>query len=219
LLDVQTETIVDAIRQERVRDAVQDVRARSNALNALTSATELDAVVAHQLALTSLVPLEVSLQKARYVLEDYGSEEGWKYCNIVGTSALVAGYSFLGQTMQHLREQLDDDVKAIQESMLDDIAARSVAQGKTIPWRSIPELLKLEHTQLLLDAYEDSVQGEPQLPDGVDPDHLTIGELEIELREVFDLDSLDALYSAECEGKSRIGALKAIDRRREQLSS
>lgn len=221
LLEIQSREIVDELRRQRVRDALQEVQARVAALKLLLNGRDLDSTVAMQLVISALNPLQVSLEVAKFRLQDYGDQEAWQFCYIVGTSALLSGYGFLGQDMPHMRAELKESIYAIQKLILNRAAARIIAAGSEVPWEQVPQLLTPEGVETLLELYrsadteEDEEESEPI---AYDLESMTVNEVRSLAQELKDANVLVRLIAEERKGKNRTGALEALRGRLNHLS-
>lgn len=155
LIDEYTQAIINEIQRLRIKDAVQELQARVNALKSLLSYHEMSPNVATQLVITALNPLHVSLEVVKLKLEDIENQsrgqEVWVFCRIVGISVLIAGYKFLGQDMPALQRELEEEIRAMHREILDDIA--SIASKGDIPWEDVPHLLSLDGIEDLAKLY------------------------------------------------------------------
>lgn len=217
LLTLQTQTILDEMKRQRARDAVQEVRARADALKSLLGADDVDTELVTQMVIGALMPLEVSLGKAKYALLDYGNEESWYFCYIVGASALLAGYAYLGYRPGHIERDLLTQIQFVQERVLDELAHMRVEAGKSIPWREVPELLEITGAERLFALYEHSLEEAELATPALDIDKLTITELEETIAEIRTARVVQALIEKEKAGKNRTGALSVLERKRAQL--
>jgi hypothetical protein len=221
LVDYLGSTILNELNRNRVRDAVQDVRAHAASLRILLNATELDATLVMQLITSALNPLQVSLAKARYVMEDYGNEEGWgwDYCYLVGSAALLAGYHYLGQRPEYLEAQLTEHSRDVHSTILDEIATAKLAAGQRIPWRDIPALLEPSGADALQALFEEAVGTDrssvPKVP--FDVGSRSVAELRNEMYEISDARVIDEMLLAEQNGRNRIGALDILQKRKQSL--
>jgi hypothetical protein len=153
MLNTSSKEIIQEMRQNRVRDAVQDVQARVNALKTLLNTHTLDPNLITHLVISALNPLQVSLEVAKLRLQDYGDQETWQLCYISGTSALISGYAFLNQDVPHLREELEKSMKEVQRRVLNDAAAKIIMAKGEIPWECVPRLLSPEGIEDLHQLY------------------------------------------------------------------
>lgn len=221
LLEIQSREILDELRRQRVRDALQEVQARVAALKLLLNGRELDSTVAMQLVISALNPLQVSLEVAKFRLQDYGDKEAWQFCYIVGTSALLSGYGFLGQDMPHMRAELKESMYSIQKLILNRAAARIIAAGNEVPWEQVPQLLTPEGVETLLELYRsadtEEVGGESE-PIACDLESMTVNEVRSLAQGLEDANVLVRLIAEERNGKNRTGALEALRGRLNHLS-
>jgi hypothetical protein len=227
LIELNSTAIIDEMHRIRARDAVQEVKARASSLRILLNATELDIVLVTQMLTGALNPLQVSLEKARYVLHDYGNKESWDYCYLVGSSALLAGYAYLGQRMQYLEDELMEHSKRVQYSILDSIAVARVASGVSIPWSDVPKLIEPEGAEALLGLYEATMaesEGAKELTKSAvalpfDVTKQTVEGIRLRVSKVNDPRVVERMIDAERTGSNRVSALDALRRRHKQLVS
>jgi hypothetical protein len=156
LLNSKSNEIKQEMKDQRVRECVEDVQARVASLRQLlgfTNIAEMNPQLAAQLIISALSPLHVSLEKARLGLRDSGKEDLWPYCQVVGMSALIAGYAYLGQDMPGLREELQKSIRQTQIRMLNSIANIMFQAHIEIPWERIPQLMSIEGVTELSELY------------------------------------------------------------------
>lgn len=220
LIKHSAEVIVDELRRARVRDAVQEVKARASALRILMNATELDTALVIQMLTGALNPLQVSLEKARYVLEDYGDKESWDYCYLVGTTALLAGYNFLGQRPGYLEDELLRQARSVHSAILDKIASVRVKAGVPIPWQEVPALLEPSGADALRTLYEETMAQDNSTDPAAlpfDVVSLSVDQIRRNLREVQTVEAIEKMIDIEKGGPNRGGALDALYKRRKTL--
>lgn len=222
LLDQQTDTIINEIQIQQIRYAVNDVQAHVQALqNLLELNTIDDPILAIQLVTTALNPLQVSIEKARLQLEDYEGQEVWQYCHIVGTSALIAGFAFLGQDMPLLRQSLDKTIKRIQLHLLDEIAIKMLQSQEEFPWEQVPYLLTYEGVDRLLELYQKTTGNRftdfSSTSLRINISQMTVEEVRQFLPQISDSQLLNEMISQEMTGKGRSTAIRAIRERINQL--
>lgn len=167
LLEVSSKAIIEEMKKERTKDAVQEVQANVTSLKQLLQIEIIDEKIAIQLIVGALNPLQVSLEKARLRLLDYGYDEIWQYCFIIGTSTLLAGYAYLGQDIPQLRNELQSIILKSQISVLNEIALIIIPNQKTFPWEKVPHLLTPQGVDELVNLYEDVA------PKEIEPDWLS----------------------------------------------
>ena len=165
LLEVQGRQILAEMRRQRVQEAIQEVQARVSALKSLTGieseSSESESGIALQLVIGALNPLQVSLEVAKLRLQEYGQqEEIWQFCYIVGTSALLSGYAYLGQDMAHMRAELKETIYRVQREILNKAATKLLSMGKEIPWEQVPRLLLPEGVEDLAQLYRSATENE-----------------------------------------------------------
>lgn len=138
--------IEEAIHRQSVLESIQLVQAKVNALRRLTDVKSRDdAKIADHLVLSLLSPMHESLELAKLRLEMSGATEVWRYVNIVGTSALLSGYAFLGHDKPDLREEMEAEMHAIRIRVLNDLAPKLIASpDHAFPWEQVPHLLTAE---------------------------------------------------------------------------
>jgi hypothetical protein len=153
LLEATSNDLKQEMREQRVREAVQDVQAHVAALRQLLSLREMNPQLAVQLVVSALNPLQVSLEIAKLRLRDYDKGDVWQYCYVIGTSALIAGYAYLAQDVPSLREDLEKTVRQVQVRMLNSIAQLMIPAKKNIPWEQVPRLLTIEGIYELSELY------------------------------------------------------------------
>jgi hypothetical protein len=153
LLEATSNDLKQEMREQRVREAVQDVQAHVAALRQLLSLREMNPQLAIQLVVSALNPLQVSLEIAKLRLRDHDKEAVWQYCYVIGTSALIAGYAYLGQDMPSLREDLEETIRQVQVRMLDSIAQLMIPAKMNIPWGQVSRLMTVDGISELSELY------------------------------------------------------------------
>jgi hypothetical protein len=156
-----SEYIVDEMRKMRLREVIQEVQACADTLGTLSTLSKIqsmDQEIFMRMLVTSIIPLQISLGKAKFAIQDYGNEYIWRFCHIVGTSALMAGYEFLGQDMPHLREELEKSMKYVQIEILNEVATKIIPLRRSFPWEEIPLLLSPEGIKNLTELYNSTFE-------------------------------------------------------------
>ncbi len=139
--------IKQEMREQSVIDVVQDLQADIMVLGRLldlANTSELSPAIAERLIPNALIPLQKSLEKAQMRLKQYGKDDMSSYCRIVGTSTLIAGYAYLGQSMPALQRDLESSIYKFQTRLLDEIAQMTVEANMKIPWERIPYLVTVD---------------------------------------------------------------------------
>lgn len=207
LLNEQTTQIFYVLQQQHIREAIQELQARVSALKTLLNYKEVDSSIATQILMSALNPLQVSLNIAEYRIKDANQIEVWEYCYIVGNSALLAGYAYLGQDLPRLREELTKRINEIQTQLLNQIATDILLNGGEIPWAEVPSMLKPENAYKLLDLTN---KHKNTMLNQINLYSMTIQQIRIAIREIKVRNVLQQLYTEEQAGKNRVGALEAI---------
>jgi Biotin-requiring enzyme len=154
IINAQTQLLIDESRRQRVREAIQEVQARVNSLKMLLNTHSLDSNITTQLVISALNPLQVSLEIAKFRIQDYGDQNTWEACYIVGASALLAGYSYLKQDVTRWQEELSKAMFSAQKRILNETAVKILEAKQEIPWEKVPQLLSPEGIENLLILYE-----------------------------------------------------------------
>lgn len=157
LLDVASSDIKKEIQEQSIIDVVQDLQAHIMALGKLinlTQSSEITPILAERLITGGLLPLQVSLEKAEIRLAHYGQDDMRSHCHIIGTSALIAGYAFIGQDVPSLQKDLEDSIRKFQKRLLDLIAKMAISTGKEIPWEKVPYFITIDGMTDLFELYD-----------------------------------------------------------------
>ncbi len=165
LLKVATSDIKQEIREQGVIDVIQDLQADITVLGKLldlANTSELSPAIAERLIPNALIPLQKNLEKARLRLNQYGSNDIGSYCQIVGTSTLIAGYAFLGQNVPTLQKELQNSIYNFQKHLLDEIALITIQANKEIPWEKIPHLITIDGVPELYSLYNSTLEFAPK---------------------------------------------------------
>lgn len=155
LISEYTKIIINEMHCLRVQDSIQDLQARIVSLKHLLNYQEIDSNLAHQLVITALNPLNVSLEIVKLKLGDLEEQMGsevYTLCYVTGISALIAGYKFLGQDIPSLQKKLEQEMQVAQKNILDEIAV--IASKGDIPWENISYLMSPEGIEKLAELYE-----------------------------------------------------------------
>lgn len=219
LLESQTQEILTELRANRIRDAVHEVQARVVALKSLLNAPPADPQIAMQLVLSALNPLQVSLEVARFRLQDAGEHEAWRYCYLVGSSALIAGYVFIHQDAAHLTLELQNAMYDTQRTIMNAAAENVIARKGEIPWDQVPRLLSPEGANDLLQFYETVVGDGSAVSSSaaVNISTLNVAEARVAIAKVTDRAPLKKMLSDERRSKARHSVIVAIQQRLQQL--
>lgn len=153
VISTSTKIILQEMRQQEVRKAVQDIQADIRTLHKIASYDSLDSKVALQMMTTLLIPLQVHIEYARLVLTEPKDKNLWNLCYLSGTTALITGYAFLGQEIPALREDLESKMQEIQVELLDEVTRKLVSSRKALPLVKFPLLLHPEGADELLELY------------------------------------------------------------------
>ncbi len=169
--------IIEEMRCLAVTEAVQDVQARVKALRQLTISPEAeDNQFCFQLVISALNPLHVSIEKANIRLNGFGAYQAWRCVNVIGTSALISGYEFLGQPRRDLREDLEKAVREVQIEILNELAPRMIGSPDHVfPWEQVPRFLSYEGAPALCEIYTRFVDADPQ-PKPMSPEQPAVGD-------------------------------------------
>ncbi|MBI5295804.1 MAG: hypothetical protein HY869_10035 [Chloroflexi bacterium] len=157
LLDAASSDIKKEIQEQSIIDVVQDLQAHITALGKLINliqSSEITPILAERLITGGLLPLQVSLEKAEIRLAHYGQDDMRSHCHIIGTSALIAGYVFIGQDVPSLQKDLEDSIRKFQKRLLDSIAKMAVSTGKEIPWEKVPYFITIDGMTDLFELYD-----------------------------------------------------------------
>jgi hypothetical protein len=161
LLTAISSDIKQEIREQSILDSIQELQADITVLGKLldlANASELTPAFAERLIPNALIPLQKDLEKAQSRLKHYGRDDISLYCHIVGTKTLIAGYSYLGQTVPSLHKELEVSAQIFQKQLLDEIAQMAVKTNQQISWEKIPHLLTIEGVSDLYILYDSVAQ-------------------------------------------------------------
>ncbi len=156
LLLAVASNVKQEMRAQSVTDAVQELQADILVLGKLldlANTSELNPAIAERLMPNALIPLQKSLEKAQMRLKQYGMDDMSSYCHIVGTSTLIAGYAYLGQSMPTLQKDLEGSIRQFQKHLLDEIAQVTIQGNMRISWDEVPHLLTVEGIDDLYKLY------------------------------------------------------------------
>ncbi|HAO19814.1 MAG TPA: hypothetical protein DCQ37_04535 [Desulfobacteraceae bacterium] len=153
LLKESENRIIEEIQSRDIRNAIQQVQAHTQSLKYLLNITNTDFETLQKIVITALNPLQVSLEVAKLKLSEYDKIEYWNYCYMLGGSALLAGYTFLGLEMPALREELEKEIKYIQLKILRETALIILSEHEDFPWERVPILLSFEGSEELSELY------------------------------------------------------------------
>lgn len=226
LLERNKQEIIDEIRWQKVVESVHEVQARVAALRVLLNNDAIDHNISMQLVISTLNPLQVSLEVAKLRLADANNSDMWEACYIIGTSTLISGYAFLGQDVPNMRTDLLKVLTDIQKRILDDVAANMVRVGDRIPWDDVPKLLSLDGAGDLVSLYHKTSSPNSNLP-SQPGSPVVMSYLEsmsvVKLREVIpsveDVSMLNKLLKKEKDNKNRPSAVEVIESRIQQIKS
>lgn len=221
LLDTHTAEIITEIRLQRIKDAVQEVQARVVSLKTLLNSPPVDQNVAMQLVISALNPLQVSLEVARFRLQDNGEHDAWRYCYLVGTSALIAGYAFLDHDASHLVVELQSAMYDSQRSILNATATTLLAAKREIPWENVPRFLSPEGADELLQLYEATLGPNKAIKPGktFNVNEMTVADVRSTMAKVKDRASLQQLLRDERRSRQRQGVIEAVQARLREIKS
>lgn len=156
LLVAVASNIKQEMREQSVTDVVQELQADIMVLGKLldlVNTSELNPAIAERLIPNALIPLQKSLEKAQMRLNQYGMDDMSSYCHIVGTSTLIVGYAYLGQSMPTLQKDLESSIHKFQKRLLDEIAQMTIQANMKISWDAVPHLLTTEGIDDLYKLY------------------------------------------------------------------
>jgi len=202
LLNATSADLKDEIREQSVRDVVEDLQAHITSIGKLLSlarTSEITPEMAERLITGGLLPFQVSLEKAELRLNRFGKDDLRLYCHVVGTNTLIAGYVFAGQKVPALQKDLKDSIYVFQKGLLDAIAKTN----REIPWDKVPHLLTADGISDLFELYSLTLQDVKENSSNVEQE--TIKGNALKLRSFF----TDTLYCSEC-GRKGIDKKAAI---------
>ncbi len=161
LLTAIASDLKQEMREQGILDVVQELQADINVLGKLldlANTSQMKPAIAERLIPNALIPLQKSLEKAQIRFRHYGKDDVNLYCHIVGTSTLIAGYAFLGQSMPTLQNELENSIYKFQKRLLNEIAQITIQNNKEISWDKIPYLLTTDGISELYVLYTSTVQ-------------------------------------------------------------
>lgn len=162
LLRIKSLDLKREMREQGIRDVVEDLQAHIASTGRIldfASSSEITNEMAERLITNGLVPLQVSLDKAKLRLQRYGKDDLRLYCHIIGTNTLIAGYVFAGQPVPTLQKELKESAREFQQRLLD-----SIAQNRKLPWDKVEYLLSLDGITDLYALYNSTMQAKEKPP-------------------------------------------------------
>jgi hypothetical protein len=137
--------------------AMEELAASTGGLRRLAALTSLDDT--HQLlqlVLTCLSPFQVGFEVAVRRVRDSGFGALSHYLRVLGLATLLAAYDFLGQSALPVRDELIEEVTAVQVSLLDATALGLIPKNQ-FPWTRVQRFLSLDGAGDLLEVYQASL--------------------------------------------------------------
>ena len=157
LIATQVKEFKVELRKERTRQLVVSLQAKVAALKNLIVLQDSDSGLTGDVVKSAIFPLRAAIEE---VTADVGeaSPHLMDYCLIVGNSALVAAYGYLGHDAKPIRLELEMAVRRVQTSLLDQIALERLKMGIGFPWERVPRLLEAENAHELRHLYLESME-------------------------------------------------------------
>lgn len=212
-IEANANYIVDQVKQQRVRGTVQELQAQVKSLRTLLNTPVADESIKMQLIISALNPLQVRIDVVRFALQDIGDMRTWQFCYMISMGALMAGYGYLGFDVQHLREDLEDQMADVQRDILNDLARTLVESGQEIPWQEVTLLLSPKGAERLAELYTVAKENIPI----IDIANMTVSQVKEAIDEMWDRDEIQSLIEIESGGAQRVGVIKLLKARLRSL--
>lgn len=207
---------IDAIRRNRILGAMDDLRARVTLMNDLLRETNIDLQVTERLVSQVLTPLRESVIKTGHILEESNDQDLIASCRIVGLTALVAGYEYLGQgDKTSLKSDLRQELLSLQKRMLSRYARGCLEKGEEFPWEDVPHLLEVTQAKMLAEKYvmaERTVESYVVEDDDFEPSKMTVAEAKQFVAEITNFKVLESFIAWEymCGNKGTMGGRASV---------
>ena len=178
-----------------------------------------------QLILTSLNPLQVSIEKAKLKFKDKDYEFLWRYCYITGTASLLSGYAYLGLSLPDVKEELEREILIIKKEVLTELANKYYSLNKTFPWEKVDSFLKNDNIEELVQmskSINDTISdieynARREKEKKISILEQTVADLRYDISNIWDRETLDILYDAEKEDKYRYTVLELIEKQLQKI--
>ena len=203
-------SIIDEIRRQRTRDAIQDVQARANSLRVLSNAKGVDNAIVSQISHGNTHALRDEPRKGEVLAVDLRTPESWVLLPYCGFEALSSpGTRTLANPLLTSSKNFSKRSGPFRSAYWTTSRKDAMADERTAPWSEVPELLTLEGSERLpeiVQRYTGCVRSQPP---PFDPGMLSVEQLRDRVDRLPDIVEIDALLGAEKEGKARAGAFRA----------
>lgn len=171
LIKSQSLAIINNIEQNRARNAIDDLKAGVTAMKAILVETNISKELTGQFVTQHLMPVRHYMIKASNILDEFEDKNLVSCCRIVGLTALVAGYEYMGQNVDTgLKKELGDELLVLQKRMLTQYARSILLRGEDFDWEKVTEMLSPKGAKELAQRFIEIGDSEPdkkidKLPD------------------------------------------------------
>ncbi|MGI6390816.1 MAG: hypothetical protein ACOX7Q_11575 [Kiritimatiellia bacterium] len=154
LIKSESLTVIEKMERDRARNALDDLKASVTAMKAILAENNIDRELAERIITQHLTPVRHYTIKASNILGELEDENLGSCCRIVGLTALVAGYEYLGQDVSGgIKKELGNELLALQKRMLTHYARSLFARGEDLDWEKVPEMLSVKGAETLAERF------------------------------------------------------------------
>jgi len=192
LIKSESLAIIEKMERDRARSAIDDLKAAVTAMKAFLAETNISKELTDQIVTQHLTPVRHYMIKASNILDESEDKNLGSCCRIVGLTALVAVYEYLGQNVaEGIKKELGDELLTLQKRMLTQYARSLLVRGEEFDWERVPEMLSVKGAealaQRLIGTGEVPEETEQELPD---PRGMSVSEAKAAVSDIADLDTL-----------------------------
>jgi len=150
LIKSESLAIIEKMERDRARSAIDDLKAGVTAMKAILAETNISKELTDQIVTQHLTPVRHYMIKASNILDESEDKNLGSCCRIVGLTALVAGYEYMGQNVDAgLKKELRDELLTLQKRMLTQYARATLLKGGEIDWEKVPDMLSVKGAEVL----------------------------------------------------------------------
>ncbi|MBI3582916.1 MAG: hypothetical protein HY096_03065 [Nitrospinae bacterium] len=226
LIKSESLAIIEKMERDRARNAIDDLKAGVTAMKEILGEDNISKELTEQFVTHHLVPLRRYLIKASNILDESEDKNLGRCCRIIGLTALVAGYEYLGQNVDTgLKKELGNELLALQKYMLTGYAFSILTRGEEFEWENVPDMLSPKGAESLAHLFIQSNEKKELTKKKItkkkvpNPNKMSATEAKKAVKRITDMDSLVFFVGTEELGKNRYSVISECQNRQIELET
>lgn len=212
LIKSESLAIIEKMEQDRARSAIDDLKAGVTAMKEILGETNISKELTERFVTQHVVPVRHYMIKASNILDESEDKNLGRCCRIIGLTALVAGYEYMGQNVDTgLKKDLGDELLALQKYMLNKYATSTLLEGKDFDWEKVPEMLSVRGAEALAQRLIETGD------DVADVSEMTVTKAKEAIANISNWGTLVSCAGYEAIFKNRISVMDACRKRWNEL--